>query len=219
MDRVERGKSSSSPNDNIIILDLKKRGTGGGSFEVTLSDGSSFFITESVRTRHSIQPESAFSPRELEEIKEAAEYELCKVKALGLLGRSSHTRKQMEFKLLKREFSAETVAGILDFLEDRGYIDDRDYAEAWIQSRVSRHPEGRTRLYAGLLKRGIHRSIASGVLDHIAGPEIMARSVKHAAEKMLRKATLSEEILVKKLQGRGFTRLEIRQYLDSDHCD
>jgi regulatory protein len=215
MVREEHGESSSSPNDSIIVLDLRKRGTGGGSFEATLSDGSSFFITESVRARYSLGPESVLSPVELEKIKDEAEYALCRIKALDLLSRSSHTRKQMELKLLKRGFAGKPIVEILNFLEKRGYIDDQDYAETWVQSRINRHPEGRSRLYAGLLRRGIHQSTADRVLNEIAGPETMAEAVRQAAEKILRKAEISEEMLEKRLRNRGFTHLEIGRYMNS----
>ncbi|MBN1686752.1 MAG: RecX family transcriptional regulator, partial [Spirochaetales bacterium] len=101
----------------------------------------------------------------------------------------------------------------LEKLEAAGYLDDRRYAEAWVQNRLKRRPEGYPRLVAGLKQRGVKREIITSVLSEILTEEESERSLARAAEKILRTGTGDELSVLRKLTARGFPYRQAKAHL------
>ena len=103
-------------------------------------------------------------------------------KALSLLARCEQCRSGLERKLLQKGFSKGTVEGVLDALEEKGFLSDQRFARAWLNSRRIGHLEGRTRLLAELAARGIAKDVAKKAVDdffeEFDEDEICARAVK-----------------------------------------
>jgi regulatory protein len=180
---------------------------------IELSDGSSFFVTEQFFESHSLAPGAEISETLRESIRLEAEKAAAWDKSLELLGRRDHSTFELERKLRSREFGAEAIRIVIRRLKDFGYLDDERYAEAWIRSRLKRRPEGRSRLMAGLAKRGIRRGIIQTVLDSVYGEEEAEDAIKRAAEKILRRGAIDDETLKRKLSTRGFTYRQIQAFL------
>ena len=86
-------------------------------------------------------------------------------KALALLERCEQCRAGLERKLVQKGFSKNVVAGILDALEETGFLSDSRFARAWLNSRRIGRYEGRTRLLAELAARGISKEISKKAVD------------------------------------------------------
>ena len=78
----------------------------------------------------------------------------CMEKAVDLLSRRPHFRRQLEQKLSSRGFSSDEVETTLARLEELGYLDDVACARGFVTQRLRRGPLGRRRLRAELSRRG-----------------------------------------------------------------
>lgn len=127
----------------------------------------------------------------------------CYDKAMELLARRSHFRRQLESKLLTRGYSAGVVEETLDRLGEAGYLDDARTAAEWVEMRLARAPEGRRRLRAELVRRGApDEAIDAALAACVPSDELPA--VRRAAESFRRRRD-DEDALVRHLQRKGFT--------------
>ena len=124
-------------------------------------------------------------------------------KALALLARCEQCRAGLTKKLLAKGYGKDTVAGVLDALEEKGFLSDARFARAWLNSRRITKAEGRTRLLAELAARGISKEVSKKAVDdffeEFDEEEICARAVQKYAAR-----GYSGEKLLAALQRSGF---------------
>mgnify|MGYP001954219825 CR=1 FL=1 len=150
----------------------------------------------------------------LAELKHAGEKADALDRAVALLARRDHSAEELKKKLVLRDFGPAAVAYALERLAEAGYLDNLKFAQEWISSRLTRHPEGRTRLYAGLLQRGVSRSDAEAALSRVLDEETLRDAAYRAAEKLSRRASASSETIKKRLYSLGFTSGEVAYALE-----
>lgn len=85
--------------------------------------------------------------------------------ASAYLYRAEHSRFQLDLKLRKKGFLTSEISPALDYLTGKGLLDDRRFAEAWLNTRVISKKEGRNRLASELALRGVSFKIVEDVLN------------------------------------------------------
>lgn len=102
--------------------------------------------------------------------------------AVRYLARWDHTVAQVEQFLRDKGASPAQAKQTVGRLSDLRYLNDRAYAERWVESRLARQPMGRARLKAELQAKGIPDSIADDALSHalrgIDEEELARRALK-----------------------------------------
>lgn len=167
-------EDSSSASANRLIFIRATEWASAGILKVFPAEGPSFFsriedLPERLADR--LAPE-----RSTESVLESDESEAlffgraayaAERDALSFLARSEHTRLRLALKLLKKGHPENALERALNRLEEAGYLSDRRFAETWLRSRAHRRTEGRIKLFAGLLSRGVPRETASEALDEL----------------------------------------------------
>jgi regulatory protein len=133
-----------------------------------------------------------------DELLARSEKVLARIRALSLLSRAPQTRAGLSRKLQARGFSASAVRSALARVIELGYLDDRDFADAWLRSRLSSRRDGWTALYRGLIARGVPRAVAEESLSEMY-PADAEQEVALALSE-----GLSRDAAIRKLAGRGF---------------
>ena len=85
-------------------------------------------------------------------------------KALDLLSRREHSRKELYLKLTKRFESKEDINLNLDRLEEKNLLSDSRFAEEYVQARRKKG-FGPIKISAELEKRGVNESLISNEID------------------------------------------------------
>ena len=85
--------------------------------------------------------------------------------ALKLLGLRSHSRKELEQKLLKKGYSGESIDKVVEKLGSQGVLDDRMFGIELIKSRSRRKPSGKLKIRMELRKKGVPESIIGDLLE------------------------------------------------------
>ena len=132
-------------------------------------------------------------------------------KALELLSRRPHSRRELKDKLLRRGVSEEDAEDCMQWLSDRGFLDDEEYAGA-----VARHYAakgyGAGRLRSELQRRGIDRELAADTLSNL--PDNAGKIDAFLARKL---TNVNDREAVRKVSAalfrRGFSWEEIRAAL------
>ncbi len=100
--------------------------------------------------------------------------------ALKLLSFQARTVRQISKKLKERNFSDETIDDIIKVLKKQGYLDDKKYAEQWIEEKNRTQPTGRFLAEKKLADKGIESTLAKKILAKKLSPAkeiILARSL------------------------------------------
>ncbi|MEO1246525.1 MAG: regulatory protein RecX [Pseudomonadota bacterium] len=85
-------------------------------------------------------------------------------KAMDLLARREHAAGELERKLSKNGFNADTAADAIAELRREGLQSDERFVESFVQSRVNQG-KGPVRIRAELGQRGIAEAITGRILD------------------------------------------------------
>lgn len=130
--------------------------------------------------------------------------EACFEKALELLSRRQHLRRELERKLRARRFESEDVDYALDRAAELGYLDDLECARELARVRVERRQEGPARLYATLSRRGADADTARRVVDELYA-DGETEPLEGAASKWLRSHPWDRDRLARHLNRKGFS--------------
>ena len=91
-----------------------------------------------------------------------------KLRAMNLLKSRSYTEKQLYDKL-KGNYPEEIIAQALSYVKSYHYIDDRQYAEDYIE--YHKESRSRSRILRDLAQKGISSELASEIYEEKAGTD------------------------------------------------
>lgn len=134
-----------------------------------------------------------------------------KQKAFRLLQRRIHTAKELHTKL-RQKFSDDTlIKKCIDELQQKRFINDREFALAFISEKQKSKKWSRARLKSEMIKRGISSEIITEVLNENFSAEKEENSARELAEKkyrqLIRKETDNKKLfqkLIMYLQSKGY---------------
>jgi regulatory protein len=134
--------------------------------------------------------------------------------ALKLLGLRNHSRKELEHKLQKKGYDAESIEPVLEKLVSRGVVDDHLFAMELIRSRSKRKPAGKLKIGVELRKKGVSDEIIGELLKEYDSASLCYRAAekKIASLYQLGNAERKRKLEVF-LNNRGFEWQEIQTVL------
>jgi regulatory protein len=141
------------------------------------------------------------------------ELESGKALKLGLRLISYRPRSKHEIQSrLKRRFGNVVVQVAMDWLEEKGYIDDLKFANFWRQNRETHRPRGGRLIKYELLQRGVHEE----VIDQVTTDLDEGTNAYRAATTRLPQLRGTDYITFRRrlegyLNRRGFRRDTIRE--------
>ncbi|HZH93298.1 MAG TPA: RecX family transcriptional regulator [Tissierellaceae bacterium] len=101
----------------------------------------------------------------LERIKSKDELQSAKSKAYQYLSFRQRSQKELEDHLLKKEFSQTTVDCVINMLRDAGYINDLDFAKAYVRDKTTFKNFGPYRIKNELSQKGISKDLIEQALQ------------------------------------------------------
>ena len=157
------------------------------------------------------------SEEEYSELCKSLELGTAKARALRILGSRSMSAREMEKRLVSKGESAETARRIVEWLEDVGAVNDKEYAGS-IANHYYSKGYGLARIKDELYKRGIDREMWEEALSGIGEPEDAA--LDFIAKKLKGKTDKGEhQRMANMLYARGFSygeaRTAINRYIES----
>jgi len=208
--------SEESQNELCIKIDSLEQ-TPAGIVKITTPTGSIFLLRE-VYLEHSRLDDfyegRVFQENDVEAI-DLLESTLCLVverAAMNYLNRSEHSRFLLEQKLKNKKFGKIQIEKVLDYLESENYLSDMRYAVSWLRNRRLSVSEGRTKLLAGLVSRGVSKKIAQDALNEFF-EEFPEEDLFEKALDKLHRNGCDDDKLYEKLIQKGFSPSLIRKKL------
>jgi len=109
---------------------------------------------------------------------------------LRLLTARARTRAELAGQLAKRGYPDDVSTRVLDRLAGVGLVDDADFAEQWVHSRLANAGKGKRALAAELHTKGVDNDVITSVLDGI-NPAAERGRAEQLVRKKLRRENLS----------------------------
>jgi len=141
-----------------------------------------------------------------------------KGRALRLLSRREHSRRELERKLQPYEEEPGTLAQALDDLQARGFISEERVAESVLNRRASRL--GSTRIRQELQDKGLDGELIARTLSGLKDSELArAREVWQRKFDAMPQTPQERARQVRFLLARGFAGEVVRRVLGGDAAD
>ena len=134
----------------------------------------------------------------------------CRRKALDLLARRPHFRRELQSKLATRGFAGAVIEDTLSWLEESGYIDDLTGARQLVDGAWRRKGFGPRRMRAEFERRGVAAETISVVLAETWADGEDARAREQALT-WLRHRVWERARLSRHLERKGFGAATIRR--------
>ena len=145
------------------ILKYKKK--RNGQYEIQLDSGKDLCLYEEVILNFSLLLKKNIDEEELDEILLSnQEYDVYYV-ALKTLKNRFKSVKELRISLLKKEYPVESVESAIHKLLSQGYLDDRSFAKAYINTQMITTSKGPKKIEKELLEKGVSRDI---IVDELA---------------------------------------------------
>ncbi|MGB5985746.1 MAG: regulatory protein RecX [Desulfobacterales bacterium] len=184
----------------ITQLRFRRRGT---EVEVHL-DGQPAFSLDALRAAR-LRVGQVLTPDQSEALKAESDTQRAWSQALAYLGRRAYSRKEMERYLQRKGHPVPLCRRVLQRLAAENYLDDRAFAQMWVQQRLRTSPRGKLALRYELQQKGIERNLISEILAELDESEAASAA---AQSRLPRFKALDERTLTLKLSrflaGRGF---------------
>ena len=132
------------------------RESSPGKYQIGFSDGGELRSTLAAVTDARLYVGMELDEQAFEELKQSSSKALGRDKALEMLSRRPYSRRELKDKLLRKGFDEPSAEDCVQWLAERGFLDDGEYAGA-----VARHYAakgyGAGRVKSELLRRGVGR--------------------------------------------------------------
>ncbi len=124
-------------------------------------------VHEDVLVKYRLQKGMKIDEKEIHALLEAEEYNKAKRVALHYLSYRPRTVQELKMHLARKGYESEKTERIINELKALGFLNDLEYAKAWVDERQRHKGFGKNRLRQELLKKGIASSIADEVLTNM----------------------------------------------------
>lgn len=198
----------------VKITDLQPQKHDPQRFNVYLDGEFGFGIARAVAPWLKVGLE--LTPTQIEELQREDAGEKAYQRALHYLSYRERSEQEVRENLEKHEVPPEIIEETLDRLRGQTLVNDRNFAETWVENRKAFHPRGKRALAVELRRKGVSREVIDQALEDV---DEYAMAKKVAAKKIRRLQNLDWPDFRKKLSGylsrRGFNYSVCREIVQS----
>jgi regulatory protein len=110
-------------------------------------------------------------PARVAELEREDEVMRAREAALRLLSHRARSITELRRRLERREVPVPVIDSVVTWLEERGYLDDSAFAEAFVRDRLRLRPRGRRGLIQDLRRKGVAEDVAAAAADEVMTAE------------------------------------------------
>lgn len=108
-----------------------------------------------------------------------------KQKALTYIARRFHSEKELFIKLRQKAYDEKLIKLVLSDLKEKGFVDDRTFANNFIEEKLRKKQWGRNKIKSALFAKGVNQSAINDLFDSFFREESDFELAKHLAKKKL----------------------------------
>lgn len=166
----------------MIITALKKKGS---NVIIFLDDSTFLNLDYRIVLDYGLRKADLLDETKLNLLKEKNSFLKARDSALRILSRRRHSSFELKTKLLRKNYSKEIIDAVIQNLNEHGYLNDEEFATAFISERIKHRKNGTNKLKAELFKKGIDVKIATRVLLNVDNEELKINALSVAKKKLI----------------------------------
>ncbi len=166
----------------MIISSIQKRRNG---VEIIFDDFSKIRIDYRVVVDNGLRKNDNISEEQKNKLLVQTEKLKLKDSAFRLLSMRRHSKFELSQKLIRKGFEKVEVHSMLDELSSKGYLNDIDFAHAYVEERLAKKKVGINKIRAELISKGLDKSIIVNILSMIDYSISEETALKLAEKKLL----------------------------------
>ncbi len=194
------------------ITDIKQQVKRADRYSIYVDNKYSFSLSEGELLAQHIKIGQEFDKTEFDAVQQTAVEDKAYMRSLDLLARRPRSVWEMEQYLKRKGYENNTVTKILNKLSNRGLLDDKKFALAWVRDRRVLKPVSKRRLLQELQQKKISQKIISEVLEQDeTNEQDVLRDV--IAKKRTQSRYQDNQKLIAYLLRQGFRYDDVKQLL------
>lgn len=147
------------------ITDIKQQVKRQDRYSIYFDEKYLFSLSEAELLSAGIKIGQEFSLGELEELKKTALFDKAYDRALNLISRRRRSVWELRTYLKAKDYEPDVIELTLNRLSDKGYADDRAFAEAWVANRRLLKSTSKRRLVQELRQKRVPDDVVQHVLE------------------------------------------------------
>ena len=147
------------------ITDIKQQVKRADRYSIYVDGKYVFSLGESELLNTGLRINQEFTAEELENLKQTAILDKAYDRALNLISMRKRSQWEMRDYLKHKDYEPDIIETILNKLSDNGYVDDRAFAKAWVNTRRLLKATSKRRLQQELRQKRVEDEIIKQVLE------------------------------------------------------
>lgn len=186
-------------------------------FNVFVDGKFSFALPAEALAKAGIRANDEITPEEIEKLIKENEFQKILDRVLNFLSFRPRSKKEILDFLVKKQSGEKTQKMVMARLKDLGMVDDKAFAEWWVEQRKNFRPKGVRGLKAELIKKGINKELIEEAIGKIIDEESLARVSLEKKIETFRKLPPEKfrQKVTSFLAYRGFSWDTIKKILDN----
>lgn len=202
----------------MIVTGLVRK---GNKVKIFFDDESFITVSYEIAMESGLRKNDSFTEEEKNSVIRKNELFEIKNSAFRFLSRRIHSRYEVRLKLVQKKFDKRLIDEVLDYLQNKNYLNDTEFAEKFALEKITLNKIGVHKLKGELLKKGVDRDIIDSILVKFEDdPQVMENAEKLAEKKLRQLSRKGINSLQKKqklyqyLRSKGFQGEIISQIID-----
>lgn len=199
------------------ITAIKQQVKRAGRYSIYVDGEYSFSLGEGALLESKITSGQELTEQEVSDYKKMSDEDKVYNQALRYVALRPRTKWEIKAYLRKKEASPPLLEIILNKLSIIGLIDDKKYAQAFINDRRLLRPASRRKLVNDLRKKHIPANVIEEVVGNEAEDERAA--LRHVIEKKRQQSKYQDDLkLMQYLARQGFNYGDIKDAMNDDQA-
>lgn len=106
--------------------------------------------------------------------------------ALSLLSFRARSEKEIRDRMLQKGYEPSVIENTIRYLKEQRYVNDREFAEAFIKDKTELSHYGRNRIKIELFKKGISKELVDELIEENIQSDIEYKTAKELAESKIK---------------------------------
>jgi regulatory protein len=184
-------------------------------YSIYCDDRYSFSVSEAMLLEQGLVAGQELTMADLKKYKQLSSDDNSFNRALRYAAIRNHSQWEMEQYLKRKDVSEDQSAVILARLADLGFIDDKNFANSWVENRRLLKPVSRRRLEQELRQKHVNSEIIKAALEEDLTEELTVLK-NLVAKKRLQSSYKDNQRLMGYLSRQGFSYDDIKTAMSDD---
>lgn len=216
---MRRNHNQKIPNkEKFTVTRIEAQKKRSYRYSIYLDGEFAFGLDREVLYENPLHTGDELSQSEIDKLLHQEEIAQAKGKALSLISYRARSVEEISERLSQKRFSESVISGVIEALVRAGLLDDRQFANAYIHTRMAQKPMSKRLLKKELRRKGIKDEIIQEAVENEYGDASEAEVAAQLADRRRKNLPSDKKKAARRLSDylrrRGFSWSVVRPIVD-----